>query len=133
MAERKGVIFLHCGTVSQRERILPKIYLSLFLTEEIQRRRLPEIPTSGGPREEDMYENASIDSPDLLREIQKEIPSVIVSTPLPSHSRPECEDVDGYLRPTFPEQPLPPQAPFSQQAPCQGKDTSEFYCYSNFT
>ena len=92
-----------------------------YQIEEIQRRRLPEIPTSGGggPREEDMYENASVDSPDLLREIQKEIPSVIVSTPLPSHSRPECEDVDGYLRPTFPEQPhsTPQAASFSQQIP----------------
>ena len=64
-------------------------------------------PTAFSKNEtEDMYENASIGSPDLLREIQQEISNTVIvtnSTP----RRISCEDVDGYLRPTFPERPPP--------------------------
>ena len=59
-----------------------------------------------------MYENAEIGSPDLLREIQQEISNTVIvtnSTPIQfmAPRRISCEDVDGYLRPTFPERPPP--------------------------
>ena len=105
-----------------------------FNVESIQRRKLPEPPKVTSEAVEDTYENASIDSPDLLREIQQEIPSVmpVTSTPrwkqqpplsypsspgmpgskisgsgVPGLGTPEVPRQDHYLRPTFPEQIQP--------------------------
>jgi hypothetical protein len=75
-----------------------------YMVEEIQRRRLPELPKAASAESE--YQNPDEDyvntnrSPDLLANVTA---LTTATTSIPTEDN--CTDIDGYLRPTFPERP----------------------------